>query len=213
MAGRLHGLEGRARRLGWDPARGGRRRLHLQARWEEPVRPHGRGRARPDVRARGRPVRQLVEPGALRQADRPAMGPRDRPREPSVRVRDLRDLPPDLPLRVPVRDRGGSPAARPRPLHPLQTAGAFRPLRHALHIRPLLRGAAADRPVARARPAAPQRLGLDRRLRPGHGVLRLLAAAPRQAAPPLRLRRERARQAPKDAPAMAIPKGRVRPPR
>ena len=38
----------------------------------------------------------------------------------------------------------------------------------------------------------------------------LLRGRPRR---PRRLRRERGREAPKDAPAMAIPKGRVRPPR
>ena len=47
---------------------------------------------------------------------------------------------------------------------PDQAAGALRPLRLALLLRPLLRGAAPGRPVAPLRRAAAERLGLDRRL-------------------------------------------------
>ena len=43
---------------------------------------HGRRRARPAARPGDRPDRQLVEPGALRQADRPPVGPEDRPGPP-----------------------------------------------------------------------------------------------------------------------------------
>ena len=50
-----------------------------------------------------------------------------------------------------------------------------------LHVRSLLRGAAADRSLARARPAAPERVGLDRRLHPLDRVLHLVAADPRSA--------------------------------
>ena len=44
-----------------------------------------------------------------------------------------------------------------------------------LHVRALLRGAAAGRSRARARPAPPERLGVDRRVRRLDGVLRLVA--------------------------------------
>ena len=47
-----------------------------------------------------RPLGQLVQPGALRQAHRPAVGPGDRPGLPAAGLRGLRHLPPDVPLRV-----------------------------------------------------------------------------------------------------------------
>ena len=55
--------------------------------------------AGPARRAGDRPHRQLVEPGALRQADRRLLGARDRLRAPAGRVHLQRDLPPDIPLR------------------------------------------------------------------------------------------------------------------
>ena len=51
---------------------------------------HGRGRAGPAARAGDRPLGQLVEPGALRQADAPALGPEDRLRAPRRRLREQR---------------------------------------------------------------------------------------------------------------------------
>ena len=61
-----------------------------------------RRRDRPGHRARPGhgPLGQLVQPGAVRPPDRPALGPGDRPRAPSGRLRAVRDLPPDVPLRV-----------------------------------------------------------------------------------------------------------------
>ena len=47
---------------------------------------HGRGRAGPAARAGHRPLGQLVQPGALRQADRPAVGAEDRLRAPRRRL-------------------------------------------------------------------------------------------------------------------------------
>ena len=44
---------------------------------------HGRGRAGAAARAGHRPLGELVEPGAVRQADRPAVGARDRSRAPA----------------------------------------------------------------------------------------------------------------------------------
>ena len=55
--------------------------------------------------AGGRADRQLVEPGALREADRPALGPRDRPGAPAARVARPGDLPPGLPLRAALEPR------------------------------------------------------------------------------------------------------------
>ena len=95
-------------------------------------------------------------------------------------LRELRDLPPDLPLRARLRPRRRRDPAAARPALPLQAAGAVRALRLVLHVRPLLRGAAADRPGARARRAAPERLGLDRRLRALDRVLHLVAVHPRR---------------------------------
>jgi hypothetical protein len=107
------------------------------------------------------------------------VGPRDRPREPADPVRLLRHLPPDVSLRVPVRHglrRAADPA---RPAVPFQAARALRALRDALHLRPFLRGAAPHRPLARDRPAAAERLGLDRRVHSCDGVLRLVAVPAR----------------------------------
>ena len=47
------------------------------------------------------------------------------------------------------------------PALPDQAAGALRALRRLVHVRPLLRGAAADRPVAPHRRPAAERVGLD----------------------------------------------------
>ena len=80
-----------------------------------------------------------------------------------------------------------------------------------LHVRALLRGAAADRPGAPLRRAAAERLGLDRRLRLLDGVLRLVAVPPRAAKAESAPRRP-SRRVP-EGPTMAIPKGRVRPSR
>ena len=65
------------------------------------------------ARAGARPLRQLLQPGAVRRADKPAVGARDRRGEPSVAVPRRLDVPSDVPLRValePARD--GPPVAR-----------------------------------------------------------------------------------------------------
>ena len=68
---------------------------------------HGRDGARRAGRPGDRPLGQLVQPGAVRQADRPAVGPGDRRRRTGRRGlrRPVRDVPPDVPLRVPVGAR------------------------------------------------------------------------------------------------------------
>ena len=126
---------------------------------------HGRGRAGAAARAGDRALGQLVEPGALRQADRPAVGPRDRRRQPAGAVPLRTDLPPDLPLRVRLRlDRRGRRDPRRLAL-PHPAAGALRALRRDLHVRAVLRGAAPRRSGPRDRAAAAERLDVDRGLR------------------------------------------------
>ena len=82
VEGHLRGLARRSRRLGRDPARDDRRRDRRPARRGQRHGVHGRRRARAPARAGDRPDRQLVEPGALRQADVAAVGPEDRSRAP-----------------------------------------------------------------------------------------------------------------------------------
>ena len=162
---------------------------------------HGRRRAGLAARAGHRPDRQLVEPGAVRQADRPAVGAQDRRRAPPAAVLRPRHLPPDLPLRADLGlRRGRCPAVRRAPL-PDPAAGALRALRRLVHVRPLLRGAAADRPGPPHRRPAAERLGLDHRLRRLGRLLRLAPVLEGRPAKP---------QPPEKRPAMAIPKSRVR---
>ena len=177
----------------------------------------GRGRAGPAARAGHRPHRQLVQPGAVRQADRPAVGPRDRRRRTppdycastTFHPTFLYELIWDL-VGVGAADLGRPALADP-------PARAVRALRRLLHLRPLLRGAAARRPRARVRPAAAERVGLDRALHRLDRVLRLVAGArPRRRARAGRRRARSARCSWRGAtgrrrpPKMAVPKGRVR---
>ena len=79
--GRLHDLGRRPRHLGRDRARRGRRvRSGCAAHGRRFAAVRGRGRAGPPHRPGDRPARQLLQPGALRRADHPAVGPRDRRR-------------------------------------------------------------------------------------------------------------------------------------
>ena len=71
-----------------------------------------RRRRRGDVRGPVHPPRpgdrtvgQLVQPGAVRPAHRPAVGAGDRRRAPARRLRVGDDVPPDVPLRVAVEPR------------------------------------------------------------------------------------------------------------
>ena len=77
--------------------------------------------------------------------DRPAVGAGDRPGLPARGLLRRRDLPPDVPLRVPVvpgRVRGGGVGRPPVPARPRPGGGA---LRHGLHRRARLDRGAADR--------------------------------------------------------------------
>ena len=128
-----------------------RRRDRRPALGPQRQRVRGRGRARAPARAGDRPDRQLVQPGALRQADRQALGARDRRPAPRPRVRGSQHLPADLPLRADLQRVDGRRASAHRLALPDPCAGAVRALRLALHVRPLLRGAPSDRPRARVR--------------------------------------------------------------
>ena len=120
---------------GDDPeAVGGRSRHPRRAAARHPGRAvHGQGNGDPDLdgrdlRGTGDPARagdralgQLLQPGAVRAPDRPAVGARDRRRAPRRRSRDRRavrgrhDVPPDVPVRVAVEPRHGVRAAVHRP--------------------------------------------------------------------------------------------------
>ena len=54
-----------------------------------------------------RPDRQLLQPGAVRQADVAAVGAEDLARAPAAGLRAVRDLPADLPLRADLEPRAG----------------------------------------------------------------------------------------------------------
>src|SRR6266540_2836232 len=88
MVGAVRRVEGRPRRLGRDPLRLPRRRRDRASLRQQRLPLHGRRRARPAARAGDRTHRQLVEPGALREADRFALGTGDRPRAPAGRLGD-----------------------------------------------------------------------------------------------------------------------------
>ena len=165
LVGAVRRLAGRARRLGRDPLRRARRRVGRPPLGAERAALHGRRRARPPARAGDRPLGQLVQPGALRQADRPAVGPRDRPVAPAGGLLRPRDLPPDVPLRVRVRpDRRRRSCYSVDRRFKIRAAGPLRALRLLLLLRPLLRGAAPRRSRARVPRPAPERVGLDRRV-------------------------------------------------
>ena len=104
-----------------------------------------RAGARRPGRPGDRPLGQLVQPGALRQAHRPALGARDRPAVPATRLRGLRDLPPDVPLRVRVEPPRLRRHHLARPALPARPRAGARALRDGLHPRPRLDRDAAHR--------------------------------------------------------------------
>src|SRR5207247_6866366 len=120
-----------------------------------------RRRAGPAPRTGDRTLGQLVQPGAVRQADRSAVGAEDRLRAPGRELHAVLDLPPDLPLRVRLRPRRRRDPAAARPPFPLQAAGAVLALRLLLHPWAVLRGAVADRSCAPFRGPAPECVGVD----------------------------------------------------
>ncbi|CAA9375354.1 MAG: Prolipoprotein diacylglyceryl transferase, partial [uncultured Nocardioides sp.] len=182
-------LAGRPRHLGSDRARR-RRRLHRCPPRRSGVPSAGRRAGTRDHPGPGdRPAGQLVQPGAVRPPHRPALGAGDPRRdEAPCRLRAVRDLPPDLPLRGPVEPRGPRPAAVGRPPVPHRPRPVVRALRRGVLLRPGVDRGAADRPRAgrrRLRPA-PQRLdehpAVPARRRVLRGV-RAPASRPRAARP------------------------------
>jgi hypothetical protein len=143
VVGAVRRLAGRARDLGRH--RGGNRRRHLGP--ASPSRRHpalpGRGGARPARRAGDRPHRQLLQPGAVRRPDPPAVGAAHRSGTSACRICGLLDLPPDVPLRdrLELDPRRVPGAARPHGSR--QAAWIVRALRRRLLRLPHLRGDAA----------------------------------------------------------------------
>ena len=122
--------------------------------------------ARRGARAGARPLRQLLQPGALRRPDEPAVGARDRPEHRPAQYLDDADVPPDVPLRValePARDGGA--AARRAALAPPGRRLRARALPRAVFARALLRRGPARRSGPRDRAVAAQPGGRGRRLR------------------------------------------------
>ena len=149
VVGAVRRLGGRPRRLGRHRPGRARRRLGREALGRERLRVHGRGSARAPARAGDRAVGELLQPGAVREADRPALVRGDLARQPSGRLLALRDLPPDLPLRVALVPARGRRPAPGRPAVQPEAAGPLRPLRHVVLRRPLRHGAPAHRRGAR----------------------------------------------------------------
>ena len=175
MVGSLRSLGRRSWDLGRHRRRRARRRVHRPPGRSERSRAAGRGSPWAPRRSGDRPCGQLVEPGALRRADQPALGARDRLRAPARRIPLQRDLSPHVPLRGAVESRCCRAPAHPRSTLPLPSAGALRPVRRALHGLPLLPRDAPDRPVRGDCRHARERLGVRGPVRPLPCVLHLVA--------------------------------------
>ena len=175
VEGHLRGLEGRPRRVGRNLPRLRRRRDRRQALGRERDQDDGRGGARVAARPGRRANRQLVQPGAVREADRPGVGAQDRHRPPRPGLRAVLDLPPDVPLRADLRPVDGRGAAPDRSAVADSRTRVVRALRVLLHVRAVLRGAAADRSRAPRRRAAAERVGVADPVRAVDGVLHLVA--------------------------------------
>ena len=140
--GAVRDLARRARGLGRDRGRLPRGRHRRQAGRRRRLAARRLPRAGAPARAGARPARQLVEPGALRQADRPAVGARDRSDQPPARLPRPADLPSDVPLRAALGLRGGrAPRLRDRAAVASAAARALRRVHRALLLRALLDGA------------------------------------------------------------------------
>jgi hypothetical protein len=112
-------------------------------------------RARPAGGPGDRADRQLLQPGAVRRADQPAVGPGDHACAPDARVRRLCDVPADVPVRADLRPgaRCGAGVAGSPPFDP--PPGPVRALRRRVLGVPDLRGIDPGRPVRSfPRPAA-----------------------------------------------------------
>ena len=150
-----------------------------------------RPRPRPAARAGDRPLRQLVQPGAVRPADRPAVGSRDRQRQPRVPAgpRPGHAVPPDVPLRGHLERPRRARAAVGRPPLP---AAVGPPVRASTWSGTAPDASCGSRSASTERDhprPAHQRLGRDLRRHPRHrDLLRAEAASPRIRAVALRAR-------------------------
>ena len=79
----------------------------------------------PPRRAGARSLGQLLQPGAVREADVAAVGTRDRSRAPAEGVHAVHDVPTDLPLRVAVLRLRARGAARGRAALPVAARAVF----------------------------------------------------------------------------------------
>ncbi len=95
----------------------------------------GRGCDRPGHRAGPghRPMGQLLQPGVIRRAHRTALGPDHRSAEPARRVQPIRDLPPDVPVRVDLDARGRRGPGVGRSAVPHGPRPGIRSVRAAVH--------------------------------------------------------------------------------
>ncbi len=173
-------LAGWARHLGRGLVRGGGRLYRRPTAGGEVRRAGRRAGAGHRARPGRRTLRQLVQPGAVRPPHRPPLGTGDLPRAPAGGLWVLRDLPPDVPLRVAVERRGRGPGDLGGPPLPARPRTRVRGLR-----RGVLHGAGVDRDAAhrpggcRRRPGSEaERLDLDRGVRVRGRLLRLVRAPP-----------------------------------
>ncbi len=130
----------------------------------------GRVRARDRGGAGDRPLGQLLQPGAVRAADRPALGGADRP-GPAEHGAGRDRLPPHLPVRVALGPGPGRRAGLRRPAVQDGPRPGLRPVRDGLHGRAGVDRAAAHRHRQPRARAAAERVDLDHRLRRRAGVL------------------------------------------
>ncbi len=147
LVGRVRDLAGWSRHLGRYRRRRGRRAVRAAPapgpRRSAPV--HGRRRPRPARRAGDRPDRELLQPGAVRQAHLTALGPGDLARAPAARLSALSDLPAYVPLRDDLEPVPGRGAAVAGPDPSRARARVLRPVRGGLLGLPDVRGDPPDR--------------------------------------------------------------------
>ncbi len=125
-----------------------------------------------------RPPRQLVQPGVVRTADHAAVGAGDRRRVPPGRLRGVRHLPPDVPVRVAVEPRRRRRADLGGPEVPARARQGLRPVRAAVHRRPLLDRGPPDRHRQRDRWLPAEQLHLLDRLRRRADLVALVDQVP-----------------------------------
>ena len=152
----------RDRERGSRHLRRGARRRPRAGRGRAPARSLGAAPARlRDAGARARtghrPARELVQPGALRRADRSLVGARDRPPAPAREPARPRALPADVRVRGAL---GPRPRGHPRVVAPARTArtarGRARRVARRVRCGEVLDRGAAHRADAPPRPAAPE---------------------------------------------------------